>query len=189
MSLDYYFGKIKIGGKMSKTNGFIIDVLDLFLSVPESVIKGFDRKEFGHILSGLDSEQIISCKNIAQVIAKLKRSNYIEVEKNADKESIRFTNKARLAIVDKVAKKSITDKKHRFVSFDIPERLRFNRDKFRRTIKRLGFVQIQKSLWVCGKEVGDYVELAASEYKVSDYIVYIVSENTNIDGFITKLLK
>ena len=35
--------------------------------------------------------------------------------------------------------------------------------------------------------MGDLVELAAREYCVDEYVVYIVSENTNIDHTILKM--
>lgn len=170
-----------------KIKSFTIDVIDFFLGVPESFIYAFDRKEFYRLLNGRPTEKVFTCNNIAKLISNLKRSGYIEVKKSGDNESIIFTNKARLAIVDRIAGRSGSDGKHRFVSFDIPERLRQNRDQFRRAIKRLGFRQIQKSLWVCDKNIGDLVESATEEYKVTEYVVYIVSENTNIETTISNM--
>ncbi len=170
-----------------KIKNFTLDVLDIFLGIPEAIVYGFDRKEFYRYMHGASHEQELTCKNIAKMIANLKRSGYIEIDKTPKGESIRFTNKARLALVDRIAEKSPSDKKHRFISFDIPERLRTKRDRFRFFIKRLGFKQIQKSLWICHKNVGDLVELAATEYGVSDCVVYIVSENTNIEKTISMM--
>jgi len=170
-----------------KVKNFTLDVIDLFLGIPESLVMAFDRKEFYRFLSGNQTEHMLTCDNIAKLISNLKKSGYIQVEKRDGRESIKFTDKARLAIVDRIASRSAVDSKHHFVSFDIPEKMRPNRDKFRRTIKRLGFRQIQKSLWVCKKEVGDLVELAAREYGVDEYVVYIVSGNTNIDKAILKM--
>jgi CRISPR-associated endonuclease Cas2 len=178
--------------KHKKIGSFIVDVLDIFLGIPESLVNAFDRKEFYRIMNGEMTEKILTCDNIAKLIFNLKRSGYIMIEKplnQNDSESIRFTNKAKLAVVDRIARRIPDDNTYHFVSFDIPERLRSNRDKFRRTIKRLGFVQIQKSLWVCSKDVGILVELAATEYKVDDYIVYIVSESTNINAHIKNKFK
>ena len=170
-----------------KIKSFTLDVIDMFLGIPESLVMAFDRKEFYRSLNGNQSEHVLTCANIAKLISNMKGSGYIQVEKRNGQESIKFTNKARLAIVDRIAERSAVDDRHHFVSFDIPEKMRPNRDKFRRTIKRLGFRQIQKSLWVCKKEVGDLVELAAREYGVDEYVVYIISDNTNIDKTIIKM--
>lgn len=171
----------------NKKRKAVFEVIDFFLNIPEALIKGFERNQFYNIINGNFVEQKLTCDNISHLISNMKRSGYIKVEKTDTRESIRFTDKARLAVVDKIAERSTVDSIHRFVSFDIPERLRLNRDQFRRTIKRLGFKQIQKSLWVCHKDIGDMVELAAREYKVLDYVVYVVSENTNIESVLSDL--
>ena len=76
-----------------------------------------------------------------------------------------------------------------FVSFDIPEKLNSGRNSFRRVIKKLGFLKIQNSLWVINKNISDLVEMAAIEYGVAEYVVYIVSSETNIDQSIVERLK
>lgn len=172
--------------KKKGTGRFVLDVIDLFLGIPEAMVYAFDRKEFYRILNGSITERALTCDNIAKLISNLKRSHYIEVTKQGGNESIKFTNKAKLAIVDRIGARSAVDDRNRFISFDIPERFRAGRDKFRRTIKRLGFRQIQKSLWVCNKSIGDIAELAAIEYGVQDYVVYIVADCTNIDSFISE---
>jgi len=160
---------------------FTIDVLDLFLGIPESVILSFDRKEFYRIMNGIPTERVITASRIAKFISNSKRSGYVTVQKVGGQESIVFTNKARLAVIDRIAERTVTDQKYRFVSFDIPERLRKNRNQFRRVIKRLGFRQIQQSLWVSDRSIGDLVEMAANEFKIEQYVVYLVCEHTNIN--------
>lgn len=122
---------------------------------------------------------------ISRTIYELKRSGYVLFEGD----SIKLTNKAKMKMVDKIAAKFSDSKKYHLVSFDIPEVNRVGRNQFRRAIKRMGFVQIQKSLWVCTKNIGDLVEAAAEEYNVSDYVAYFVSENSNIDEHISEIIK
>jgi len=171
-----------------KVKSVALEVIDFFIGIPESITYAFDRKEFYRLINGRETQRVLTCQNITKLLGNLKRSGYVEIVKDSEAESVRFTNKARLAIIDNISARCVSDHKTRLVSFDIPERLRSNRDKFRRTIKRLGFVQVQKSLWVCDKNVGDLVELAASEYGVDAYVVYIIAEKTNIDGYILKSL-
>ena len=103
--------------------------------------------------------------------------------------SIKLTNKAKIKIIDKIIEGKEKDNKYRFISFDIPERLHYYRDLFRRAIKRMGFRQIQQSLWVTDKNIGDLVEIAAKEYGVEEYVAYIVAETSNIDAHIKQTLK
>lgn len=127
-------------------------------------------------------------KQFHQLISQCKRTGYIEIKKNNNQQSIVLTNKAHLKIIEKIAGTKQKDSRFRFVSYDIPEKFKTSRDKFRRAIKKMGFVQIQKSLWVCNRNVGELIELAAYEYKVENYIVYIISEKSDIDGLIEKKL-
>ena len=117
----------------------------------------------------------------------LKSRGYLAFEKGEKGQfSAKFTNKAKLKVLDKISQNLKEDGKNRFVSFDVPEKLKGKRDLFRQAIKQLGFKQVQKSLWVTNRNVGDYIEIVAYEYGVEPYIVYIIAEKTDIDGIIKK---
>lgn len=175
--------------KKIKTNQ-IVEVIDFMLSIPESIADGFLKDHFKQALFKMPRERILSTRKISDIFHQLKRGGYIEIVHNDNgTESIRFTNKSRLAVIDQYSSRAEHDSINRFISFDIPERLRVNRNHFRRVIKRLGFKQIQKSLWVCNKQVGEMVELAAKEYKINDYVIYIAADKTNIDTAIHRLFK
>lgn len=120
--------------------------------------------------------------DISKTIYDLKRRKYIRCEGD----SIILTDKAKMKIVDKITKEIPASRKNHLVSFDIPEEMRRNRNQFRRTLKRIGFIQIQKSLWTIKKDVGELVESAAREHKVHNYVAYFISEKSNIDRFIAK---
>ena len=154
----------------------------LFERCEDYAIKRFNKKRvYEEISDGLQLDR----RKIYSVFSRLENSKYIEFKDN----SITLTDKAKIKIVDKVVTSMPADKKHRFISFDIPERLHYKRDMFRRTIKRMGFCQIQQSLWVTDKNVGDLVDIAAREYKVEEYIAYLVVESTNIDKHIEHILQ
>jgi len=168
---------------------FTIEVIDFLLSIPEAMVRSFDRKEFYYYMHGMTSERILTVSEICKLFDRFKRRGYIEVSKDEyNNESVIFTNKAKLLVVDKIAQKYESNDRYCLVSFDIPESLRSNRDMFRRAIKRMGFKQIQKSLWVSNRRIGHLVEMAAEEYKVSEYVVYLIAEVTNIDKIIKQEL-
>jgi len=133
------------------------------------------------------AKKSISKKQMANMMYHLKKEKYIEVI-DVKENSIRLTNKAKIRMIEKIASGEKTDNKKRYISFDIPERLHQNRDNFRRAIKKMGFLQIQQSLWVINKNVGNLVELASCEYGVEDYVAYIVSESSNIEQHVDKTL-
>ena len=69
------------------------------------------------------------------------------------------------------------DKKWRVVIFDIPQELHKERVKFRRKLKSLGFVMLQKSVFVfpysCHEEVADI----CINLRISDYVNLIIAES------------
>lgn len=139
-----------------------------------------------HYLQENSKDYDVSGRQISQTVYDLKRRNYIDF---GEGDSVILTNKARIKIIDQIVQSKRKDGKYRYISFDIPETKRLQRDKFRLAIKRMGFRQVQKSLWVCDCNIGDLVESAIKEYKVANYVAYFVAEKSNIDKHIAKILK
>lgn len=142
------------------------------------------RSDLWNTINGSDYWSDWPKGRFTNTLHNLDKRGYVKLFKGSD--SIEFTNKAKLRIIDFVAGKVESDSHFRFVSFDIPEDMRQKRDLFRRAIKKLGFKQVQKSLWVVNKNVGDLVELAAYEYGVEKYVIYIASNKSDIDGVLSK---
>jgi hypothetical protein len=172
-----------------KARSTVEATLDLLLAVPESLVAVFERRSIYEAIS-TSSEKVLTVENISKIFHGLKRTGYIETTKDSSGlESVQFTNKAKLRVIDAIAGCQGWDEKYRLVSFDIPERMRNNRDKFRRAIKRIGFRQIQKSLWVCNRNVEELVGVASNEYGVSTYTVCVIADKTDIDSAISKMFK
>ena len=129
-------------------------------------------------------------KSICNYLQDLRYRGLIEIKKSesSGNDIIIMTNKAKLREVDKISAKIKSDRKYRFLSFDVPELMRVNRNRFRRAIKSIGFRQVHKSLWVIDKNVSDLVEMVAYECKVEKYVAYIVSEKSDVDGIVEKII-
>lgn len=126
-----------------------------------------------------------SNSDISKRLYNMERVGYIKHDRK--NKSIEFTNKAEIRIIDRIGKKCKADGKLRFISFDIPEQKRHIRDGFRKTIKRIGFKKVQKSLWVCNRNVSKLVETTIKEYKVNKYVTYIIAHKCDTDAFINKM--
>jgi len=127
----------------------------------------------------------VNHRQVSSMFYELKRHGYVELSEG---DSVKLTNKAKIKIIDKISGPERHDGKLRLVSFDIPEIKKVNRNNFRRAIKKMGFKQVQKSLWISNRNVGELVDAAAKEYKVSDYVAYFVAERSNIDRHIKDVL-
>lgn len=68
----------------------------------------------------------------------------------------------------------------RLVFFDIPESYKLERDAFSGKLKRLGFISLQRSVWIYPFHCRKIIEAAANYYKIDSYITYV--ETTYIDN-------
>lgn len=172
---------------VNKLKNVTLDVLENIFYVAEGLAGlSLSKKAAYDLLSGY-SQNEWSQSQISKLFYRLKQSGYIEAKVVMGQESIVLTNKTKIKLIDRISDNIESDGKFRFISFDIPEDLRRNRNQFRRAIKKLGFRQVQKSLWVCDKNVGKLVQAVSYEYGVEKYTAYIVSEKSDIDGIINKL--
>lgn len=121
----------------------------------------------------------------AKWLYRLRESGYISYFR--DSESIEFTFKTKLKLMKKIGSRIKESNSYHFLSFDIPEEKRRNRDSFRRAIKDLGYKKIQKSLWVINKDVFEIVESLAYEMKVEKFLVNVISAESDIDGVLDKI--
>ncbi|MCX6810487.1 MAG: hypothetical protein NTY30_01965 [Candidatus Berkelbacteria bacterium] len=116
----------------------------------------------------------------------LERSGYIKI--NHKKQSIEFTTKGRIKILENSTDKT-TDGKWRFLSWDIPEDLSIKRRQFCRSIRRVGYKQVQKSLWASPFIKADEIYLIIDELSIRKYVSFIVAERTDIENHLKNLFK
>ena len=67
------------------------------------------------------------------------------------------------------------DNKWRFVMFDVPEKRRYARDVLRDKLKKMGFFQVQQSVWVYPYDCGEEMDLVADFLGVSNYLLYFTA--------------
>lgn len=73
------------------------------------------------------------------------------------------------------------DKKWRVLVFDIPNYRRGLRDKVRNTLKSIGFVQLQASVWVYPFDCEDLVTLLKAELRVGKDLLYMIVDSIEND--------
>ena len=175
----------------SKVKTITLEILESIFDAVEDIAEiSLTRKGVYRVLYNTRRQRLWNNSSIGRWIDTLKRQGYLTEKKSQTNDnSIVFTNKGKMKLLEKISNRITKDHKYRFLSFDVPEYRRSDRNKFRKSIKRLGFVQIQQSLWVIDKDVSDIVEMLAYEFSVERYIAYIISERSDIDGIIEKKIK
>ncbi len=78
------------------------------------------------------------------------------------------------------------DKKWRVLIFDIPEYRRSLREKVRRTLRSVGFLRLQDSVWLYPYPCEDLVALLKADFKIGKDIIYIITDSIEYDKNIRK---
>ena len=73
------------------------------------------------------------------------------------------------------------DKKWRILIFDIKETRRGLRNKVRSTLISIGFIGLQKSVWVYPYDCEDLINLIKSDFKVGKDILYMIVDRVEND--------
>lgn len=115
-----------------------------------------------------------------------------EIQRSDQKTTIALTQKGYIYGMKRqlpfleIKKQERWDKKWRVVIFDIPEEKKNARDALRRMLKKLGFVELQKSVFIfpypCEKEIAMVVQYFCAQSYIH-YLESTVKDDTNIKKF------
>lgn len=127
-----------------------------------------------------------SKKQIKNTFGLLKQRKLVEIVREKDgKTTARLTNKGQTRIKEfcfeelRITKAKQWDKKWRILIYDIPTKPKiYNkaREALRDKIKEIGFIQLQKSVWVCPYECEDEILFLAECYSVTRFIEILTVE-------------
>jgi len=137
-------------------------------------------------MSGNRQSKRFSKKQIQNTFGLLKQRKLVEIiqEKNG-KTTAKLTNKGQSRIKEfcfeelRISRTKHWDKKWRVLIYDIPTNPKiYNkaREALREKIKEIGFVQLQKSVWICPYECEDEILFLAENYHVTKYIEILTVE-------------
>ncbi|MBI2021178.1 hypothetical protein HYS99_01545 [Candidatus Giovannonibacteria bacterium] len=74
------------------------------------------------------------------------------------------------------------DKKWRMVTYDIPEKKKRARDAVRWELKKIGFLEVQKSVWVYPYDCKDAVDFISEVFETRNFIRYAEINNIAPDA-------
>ena len=124
---------------------------------------------------------------INKKIFVLERKGYIKFVSRGGQKFATLTEKGKKEI-DKyllgdlqIKKPKKWDSKWRIVSFDIKNTRTPLRNIFRHHLKRLGFVQYQKSIWIHPYECEEIIIMLKSYFKFGKEVMYVVAEHLEDD--------
>jgi CRISPR-associated endonuclease Cas2 len=83
----------------------------------------------------------------------------------------------------------VWDGKWHIVIFDIPEVKRKTRNTLRFHLKKIGFIQVQGSVWVYPYECNELVTLIKSNFKLNYEVMYIIADSIEGENRFMKAFK
>lgn len=120
--------------------------------------------------------------NFSQKLYRLNRQKYIKIYFNGKNKHVELVSKGirkiRKYMLDEmqIPKKQKWDKKWRIVIFDIPEEKRTTRNLLAKTLKRLYFIPLQKSVYVYPFECFEEINQIRLMLNCKKHIQYIVAD-------------
>ena len=87
-----------------------------------------------------------------------------------------FAEKVESAGKLRIRKPKKWDEKWRIVIFDVPERYRSSRERFRRILQKAGFLRLQDSVWVHPYECEELITFMRKELRLGGSVLYLIVE-------------
>ena len=113
---------------------------------------------------------------------RLKRAKLIHIYHKGKERYVELTprgfEKLRKYSVEeiKISTPKVWDKKWRIVIFDIPNEIRKARDILRERLKRLGFIQLQESVFIYPFKCKKIIDYIAEIYQIKPFLKYVIAD-------------
>jgi len=126
-------------------------------------------------------------QRVHETVSRMRRKRLIEFREIRGKRYPRLTKRGEEHMrhlqtgVIQIAKPRVWDGKWRIVIFDIRENQSSVRTKVRRLLQQLGFLQLQKSVWVHPYDCEELIALIKADLHVGRNILYIIADVIEYD--------
>lgn len=176
-------GILEEEGKRRRRNNSIKMILFTSLAIAGVMALGGGAGFAINILRGIKNpKKHITPNAIRQAIFQLKREGKIISAETPRGRFIRLTPEGKRYFEWLQSEAGLRrkpkrwDKKWRVVIFDINEKKRHLRRRFRLLIQSFGFYRLQDSVWVYPYDCEDFLVLAKAELKIGREILYLIVE-------------
>lgn len=138
---------------------------------------------FGHFYK---NKKEYNEKQLKRSLAGLNKRGFVTMRQEGDKTIINLTKNGKNKILKydlenlKIAKPKRWDKKWRIVLFDVPLSHSVNRAVFTRKLKELGFLLMQKSVWVHPYACEDEIDFVKEMYELQPFVRLVIADSIDI---------
>ena len=113
---------------------------------------------------------------------------YVALEEKGGRKVARLTSKGEQALAPlnrpgvALRRPKKWDGKWRVLIFDIKETRRSTRDQLREMLQRIGFISLQRSVWVYPYDCEDLIILLKTDFKIGKEVLYIIADQIENDA-------
>ena len=171
----------------------------ILLLLAAGVALGLSRSPKGYfkiLESAVKNWQDINRLELYRAIHRLYRTKLIRMIKNSDGSETAVISRRGKEVALKFKIDEITirwmkkwDDKWRIALFDIPEKYRGARDSLRDALKRLGFFEYQKSVFIHPFECFDEIDFVIEYFQVRPWVRFIIAESLDNELHLKKYFK
>ena len=177
--------------------GIIQERILLLLAAGLALGLAYTPRQRYKVFRGVSKEwETINNDTLRRAIQSLYKNKMIDLKEQKDGSmTMILLNNGKKRILEykledmKIRKPKNWDKKWRMVLFDIPKNMNKVREAFRSHLKRLGFYQYQKSVFVYPYECQNEIDFLIEFYKARPYIRQLIVLNLDNQFHLEKIFK
>ena len=182
-------GTLEKEAKFERRKGYLQDALLSAVAVSGVLLVGAMAPNVLQLIGKFSGSKYRFNNQIKSVASRLAQKGLVRFEDRGGKKHLELTSEGRRVLQMEQEKNALStrmkkrwDGRWRMVVFDIPEKYRKTRDKLRLTLRTLGFVQLQGSVWVFPHDCEEVVVLLKTELHVGGGVLYAIVEKIENDG-------
>jgi DNA-binding MarR family transcriptional regulator len=149
-----------------------------------------------NLIRGVKKWRKYKGKKLSSIFSRLRRNGYLDIREERRQIYISLTDEGKRMAgwlqIDalEIKRPKQWDRKWRIVIFDIAQVKKLYREAFRGKLKELGFVPLQKSVWLCPFECRDEVEVLREFFGLDEReLRLIVGESIGNDRSLRKIFR
>ncbi|MBI2356225.1 MAG: hypothetical protein HYV13_03420 [Candidatus Doudnabacteria bacterium] len=153
---------------------------NLFAAFGKSSYKSYRGKRFSN-------------EQLAKALRRMKRRKLVGIIREGDKDVIVMTEGGKQKLLKyklddmKIKRPPKWDRKFRLVIFDIPEKHKVARNAFVFKMREMGFIKLQKSVWVCPYDCEDEIEYLKEIYEIRPFVKLVLAEKIDSEDSLRKM--
>ena len=188
-----YMGKLEQEAKSERRKGYVQKALLSVIAISGILVVAAVAPNVLQLIGGYPRGKYQFNHQLKSAASKLANKGLVRFEKRDGRNYMEITARGRQLLEHEQQREALLqrakkrwDKRWRMVVFDIPEKYRKTRDRLRSTLRSLGFIQLQASVWVYPYDCEEVVTLLKTELKTGAQVLYAIVEKIEFDSRLRK---